>query len=66
MNKYDWEIGVRTWLLGAILGLVTHKLGWYDTTDQASAAIGGLLGAVIDYLLYELKRFLKERKNETN
>lgn len=59
--KFDSEIAVRTWVLGAAVGYVVNKVFGGKADDETVLALGAIAGAVYDFVAFKLKeRFAKK------
>jgi hypothetical protein len=57
---FDVEIHLRTWVLGALGGLLAKQAGWQVTSEEAAAS-GVLLGWAYDKVAFHLKVWIASR-----
>lgn len=62
MKDFKYDIAIRTWIVGAVIGYMASSLGWFDLNSEAAGFVGAVIGAVYDFVAFMVKQFLKGDK----
>lgn len=61
--KFDYEIQVRSWLLGVAVTTIAAKFYGADANTESLAALGVFLGATYDFVAFNVKKWWAGRKD---
>ena len=62
--KFDFEIQIRAWVMGAAITWIANKIFKGAMDDQTSAIVGAFVGAAYDFVAFNIKTSLVQRKTE--
>lgn len=57
-EPFDWEIQMRSWVVGFMVGLVAFK----SLPEPMRGPVGMLIGSAYDMVMYAFKRYMATRR----
>lgn len=60
--KFDVEVAISKWVMGMALTWVANKVFHGNMDNETTTVVGGILGAVYDFIAFRVKTWIASRK----